>query len=198
MIFHPGLSLLGDIALGICLFLFLIWLFFGVTILAEIFMEAIEVITSKTDLIQVPDSDGNMISVEKLFWNPTVSNLTLMALGSSLPEIVLGVAGGLGTLGEIPDELGAQVIVGSASFNLLVISAVSIIAVTDVKTIKMYGVFCTTAFFSTAAYIWFFLCLVIISPGYIEIWEAAVTCGLLLVFVLMAYSCDVCQAKNES
>ena len=161
-------------------------------------MEAIEVITSKTDLIQVPDADGNMISVEKLFWNPTVSNLTLMALGSSLPEIVLGVAGGLGTLGSVPDELGAQVIVGSAAFNLLVISAVSVIAVTEVKGIKMYGVFLTTAIFSTLAYVWFFLVLVIITPGYVELWEAGVTCAFMVIFLLIAYSCDKCQSKSES
>ena len=60
-IYHPGLSLLGDAALGICYLLFLFWLFIGISILADIFMEAIEVITSKSQLVQVPDSSGNMI-----------------------------------------------------------------------------------------------------------------------------------------
>ena len=70
-----------------------------------------------------------MIYVEKIFWNPTIANLTLMALGSSAPEIILSVADTMGTLGEIPSELGPQAIVGSAAFNLLVISAVSIVSV---------------------------------------------------------------------
>lgn len=52
-----------------------------------------------------------------------------MALGSSAPEIILNVADTLGKLGKIPSELGPQTIVGSASFNLLIISGVSIIAV---------------------------------------------------------------------
>ena len=102
----------------------------GIAILADIFMEAIEQITSKSDIVQVADFNGNIIQIEKLFWNPTIANLTLMALGSSAPEIILSVADTLGTLGDIPSELGPQAIVGSAAFNLLVISAVSIVAVT--------------------------------------------------------------------
>lgn len=52
-----------------------------------------------------------------------------MALGSSAPEILLAVIGTVKDIEAIPPELGPSTIVGSASFNLLVISAVSIIAV---------------------------------------------------------------------
>ena len=120
-----------------------------------------------------------------------------MALGSSAPEIILSVADTMGTLGEIPSELGPQAIVGSAAFNLLVISAVSIVAVTEIKSIKMVGVFFTTAIFSTWAYVWFFLCLVVISPGYVALWEALVTLGFMLILCIIAYSCDVCHTKGE-
>lgn len=64
-IYHPGLSLLGDGALGFCYLLFLVWLFIGIQILSDIFMEAIEEITSKSELIEIPDSEGNLIQVEK-------------------------------------------------------------------------------------------------------------------------------------
>lgn len=63
------------------------------------------------------------------FWNATVANLTLMALGSSAPEILLAVLETCTNLGQCPGELGASTIVGSASFNLLVISGLSIYAV---------------------------------------------------------------------
>lgn len=56
--------------------------------------------------MQIPDVDGHPIQVEKMFWNPTIANLTLMALGSSAPEIILSCADTLGTLGDIPSELG--------------------------------------------------------------------------------------------
>jgi len=169
----------------------------GIAILADLFMEAIEKVTSKCELIEVNDLDGNIIQVEKMFWNPTIANLTLMALGSSAPEIILSIADTMGTLGDIPSELGPQAIVGSAAFNLLVISAVSIVAVEEPKSIKMVGVFITTAVFSTWAYIWFFMTLVVISPGVVELWEAALTLGFMLILVILAYSCDQCHNKGE-
>ena len=66
-----------------------------------------------------------------LVWNPTLANLTLMALGSSAPEIILNIYETLITLGGTPGELGASTIVGSAAFNFLVISGVSIYAVNE-------------------------------------------------------------------
>jgi solute carrier family 8 (sodium/calcium exchanger) len=95
-----------------------------------------------------------------------------MALGSSAPEILLSVIETVSNLGGCPGELGASTIVGSASFNLLVISGVSIYAVskendTDpdrddsvplgCKKINDMGVFSVTAFFSVLAYILMFL-----------------------------------------
>ena len=197
-IYHRGLSLMDDGVLGFLYLLFLCWLFVGISILADIFMDAIEVITSKSTIVHISDPDGNLIEVEKMLWNPTIANLTLMALGSSAPEIILSVADTMGSLGEIPSVLGPQAIVGSASFNLLVISAVSIMAVKEVKEIKMLGVFISTALFSTWAYIWFFLVLVVISPGYVEIWEAFVTLGFMLILVVVAYSCDKSHSRSES
>lgn len=44
----PGTSLLNPVLLGITYIIFLGYLFVGIAIIADIFMEAIEVITSKT------------------------------------------------------------------------------------------------------------------------------------------------------
>jgi Ca2+/Na+ antiporter len=92
-----------------------------------------------------------------------------MALGSSAPEILLSVIETAGNMGGCPGELGASTIVGSAAFNLLVISAVSIYAVNEkndtdplrddtvpkgVKKINDMGVFAVTSFFSIFAYLW--------------------------------------------
>jgi hypothetical protein len=52
-------------------------------------------------------------------------------LGSSAPEILLSVIETLQTLGSVPGELGPSTIVGSAAYNLLVISAVSVMAVNE-------------------------------------------------------------------
>lgn len=53
-------------------------------------------------------------------WNPTIANLTLMALGSSAPEILLSIIETVTTLeNDTPGVLGPATIVGSAAFNLL-------------------------------------------------------------------------------
>lgn len=60
---------------------------------------AIEKITAKKVKKTAKLDNGEEFTYEVDFWNPTVANLTLMALGSSAPEILLSVietAGGLG------------------------------------------------------------------------------------------------------
>lgn len=145
------------------------------------------------------DEKGNVIQIEKMFWNPTIANLTLMALGSSAPEIILSTAGvGLDIEG-VPSDLGPMAIVGSAAFNLLVISAVSILAVgTDEppKLILDYGVFVVTAVASIWAYVWFYLVLVVLTPNRITLLEAGVTFGFMLLLVILAYGADRWRARN--
>ena len=60
----------------------LLYFFLGVSIIADLFMEAIEVITSKTRVVKM-----GRHNVEVKVWNATIANLTLMALGSSAPEV---------------------------------------------------------------------------------------------------------------
>jgi hypothetical protein len=69
------------------LYLFgLLWCFVGVAIVADTFMAAIETITSTQKVVTYK---GREFHVK--VWNDTVANLTLMALGSSAPEILLSV-----------------------------------------------------------------------------------------------------------
>lgn len=126
-----GYSQYSDRFLGTVYVLILCWLFIGIAIISDIFMEGIEVITSSTLEVTVTDSMGYKVPKNAKLWNPTVANLTLMALGSSAPEILLSVIETIQTLGELPGELGPSTIVGSAAFNLLLISAVSIYSVTE-------------------------------------------------------------------
>lgn len=114
-----GTSLYNKGVLGFFYFLFLVYLFLGIAIVADIFMGAIEVITSKeVDQVLTTD-DGVRETIKVKVWNPTIANLTLMALGSSAPEILLSVIETVTTLEDTPGELGASTIVGSAAFNLL-------------------------------------------------------------------------------
>jgi len=66
--------------------------------------------------------------IEVRIWNDTVANLTLMALGSSAPEILLSIIE-IVKNGFEAGELGPGAIVGSAAFNLLCISAVCVASI---------------------------------------------------------------------
>jgi len=128
----PGIALLPRGLMAIFYCLALIYLFLGISIVADIFMSGIEKITSQTQIVQIKDSNGEVIRSKKIkVWNPTIANLSLMALGSSAPEILLSVIETVQNLGKCPGELGPSTIVGSASFNLLVISAVSVYSVNE-------------------------------------------------------------------
>ena len=76
--------------------------------------------------------------VEVRIWNDTVANLTLMALGSSAPEILLSIIEIVGNEFE-SGSLGPGTIVGSAAFNLMGISAVCIAAIPGVESRQIKG-----------------------------------------------------------
>ena len=95
-----------------------------------------QITSSKRVVYKADDYTGELIKTKVPVWNPTIANLTLMALGSSAPEILLNVIEVATTLGSKPGELGPSTIVGSAAFNFLMISAFSIIAVNEENDIR--------------------------------------------------------------
>lgn len=141
--------------------------------------------------------------METPIWNATVANLTLMALGSSAPEILLSVIGTVKDLEAVPPELGPSTIVGSAAFNLLVITALSILAVDDEpKKVNDVGVFAVTSIFSLFAYIWLYLTLTTFSENYITVTEAWLTLAFFFILIVAAYTADringYIQSKKKS
>ena len=170
----------------------LLWCFMGVSILADVFMCAIEKITSKTRIITIASATAKGTEeIEIRVWNDTVANLTLMALGSSAPEILLSIIEIVGNNFNAGD-LGPSTIVGSAAFNLLVITAVCILAIdsSEVRVIKSVKVFFITSFSCVFAYIWLIIVLVGITADYIDIWEAVLTLLFFPILVLIAYIAD--------
>lgn len=177
---------------GAIYFFSMIYLFLGVSIVSDRFMGAIEVITSQEREITIRKkgtTESQRIKVR--VWNETVANLTLMALGSSAPEILLSVieiAGKNFTAGD----LGPGTIVGSAAYNLFVIIAIciNVIPEGEVRKIKHLSVFFVTAFWSVFAYIWLYLILAVISEGVVECWEGFLTFMFFPATVLTAYMAD--------
>ncbi len=163
-------------------------------------MGAIEQITSTTHVIKHIDPDtGKEREYRAKVWNPTIANLTLMALGSSAPEILLSVIETLQTLGKKPGELGPSTIVGSAAFNLLIISAVSIMAVSDGSPKKIFdmGVFAVTCTASFFAYIWLYIVLMVATPDVVNIYEAVATLLFFFILVILAFIADRYNAAQQ-
>lgn len=186
-----NLSLGDKIARGAVYFLGMVYMFLGVSIVADRFMSAIEVITSKEKEVVVRKPDGTTTTVNIKIWNETVSNLTLMALGSSAPEILLSVI-------EIcinnfqAGDLGPSTIVGSAAFNLFIITAICVYCIPEGenRTIKHLHVFFLTATWSIIAYLWLYFILSVSSVGVVHIWEAIVTLLFFPATVITAYIAD--------
>lgn len=188
---QENLSLGDIIARGIIYFICLFYMFVGVSIIADRFMASIEVITSKEKEVVVKKPNGETQTISVRIWNETVSNLTLMALGSSAPEILLSIIEVYGQNYEA-GELGPGTIVGSAAFNMFVIIAICVTAIpsTENRKIKHLRVFFVTMTWSVFAYIWLYLILSWSSYGVIELWEGLLTLFFFPATVVTAYIAD--------
>ncbi|XP_034407464.1 sodium/calcium exchanger 1b isoform X4 [Cyclopterus lumpus] len=166
-------------------------MFLGVSIIADRFMASIEVITSQEKEITIKKPNGETTTTTVRIWNETVSNLTLMALGSSAPEILLSVIEVIGHKFEA-GTLGPSTIVGSAAFNMFVIIGLCVYVVPDGETrkVKHLRVFFVTATWSIFAYIWLYLILSVISPGVVQVWEGLLTFFFFPICVLFAWVAD--------
>ncbi|XP_067875210.1 sodium/calcium exchanger 3-like isoform X2 [Heterodontus francisci] len=191
-IWYPQNPSLGDkVARAIVYFVAMLYMFLGVSIIADRFMASIEVITSQEKEITITLPNGETSIATVRIWNETVSNLTLMALGSSAPEILLSLIEVCGH-GFLAGALGPGTIVGSAAFNMFVIIAVCVYCIPDgeVRRVKHLRVFFVTASWSIFAYIWMYLILAVFSPGVVEVWEGLLTLMFFPVCVVFAWIAD--------
>lgn len=172
-------------------FVALVYMFLGVSIIADRFMASIEVITSQERKITIKKPNGEKITTTVRIWNETVSNLTLMALGSSAPEILLSVVEVCGHNFDA-GALGPNTIVGSAAFNMFVIIGlcVSVIPEGQTRKVKHLRVFFVTATWSIFAYTWLYMILAVTTPGVVEIWEGLLTFFFFPLCVGFAYVAD--------
>ncbi|XP_042357639.1 sodium/calcium exchanger 1b [Plectropomus leopardus] len=191
-VWEPQNPSFGDkVARATVYFVALVYMFLGVSIIADRFMASIEVITSQEKEITIKKPNGETTTTTVRIWNETVSNLTLMALGSSAPEILLSVIEVIGH-GFQAGALGPSTIVGSAAFNMFVIIGLCVYVVPDGETrkVKHLRVFFVTATWSIFAYIWLYLILSVISPGVVQVWEGLLTFLFFPICVVFAWVAD--------
>ncbi|XP_048864191.1 sodium/calcium exchanger 1b isoform X1 [Brienomyrus brachyistius] len=191
-VWEPQNPSFGDkVARATVYFVALVYMFLGVSIIADRFMASIEVITSQEKEITIKKPNGETTTTTVRIWNETVSNLTLMALGSSAPEILLSVIEVCGHNFNAGD-LGPSTIVGSAAFNMFVIIGLCVYVVPEGehRKVKHLRVFFMTASWSIFAYIWLYLILAVISPGVVQVWEGLLTLFFFPLCVMFAWIAD--------
>ncbi|XP_058255260.1 sodium/calcium exchanger 1b isoform X1 [Hemibagrus wyckioides] len=191
-VWEPQNPSFGDkVARATVYFVALVYMFLGVSIIADRFMASIEVITSQEREITIKKPNGETTTTTVRIWNETVSNLTLMALGSSAPEILLSVIEVCGHNFDAGD-LGPSTIVGSAAFNMFVIIGICVYVVPDGehRKVKHLRVFFVTAAWSIFAYLWLYLILAVISPGVVQVWEGLLTLFFFPICVVFAWIAD--------
>jgi len=191
---HENMSIGDRFGRGLLYAVFMVYLFIGVAIASDKFMESIEMITAQEKEVSIKDPrTGKTQVVIVKVWNETVANLTLMALGSSAPEIMLSVIE-IWAKSFHAGDLGPGTIVGSAAFNLFMIIGFCMYVIPDdeVRKIKHLRVFFVTATWSVFAYVWLYVILGPISYGIVESWEGILT---FLFFPATVYTAFVAEKR---
>ena len=175
-------------------------MFVGISVGTEYLLEAVSKIVNKTSDMEVNDLDGKTMMVGVPKWSASIINLTLMAFCAALPETFLSFMSAATQSGfntGIAAEIGPLSLIGSASFNLLVVSAISLAASAQLKSITRVNVFLVLAAFSALGLVWLFVTLVVITPGYITYVEAAVTVSLFPMVLMFAWVTEKCSHEEK-
>jgi Ca2+/Na+ antiporter len=98
-----------------------------------------------------------------------MANISLLTLGGAAPEIFLCFFSTFVDIESVPKVIGPMALIGSASFNVMVVTGMSIMVVPNVKKVLSRTVFGVTVIFSLLAYAWLVIVLVVNTPGLVDI-----------------------------
>ncbi|CAL9093894.1 unnamed protein product [Musa textilis] len=187
IVFHAETSLSNGIR-AFLYFVALAYCFIGLSSITARFFKSMENIVKHTrQIVEIDPSTGTeLIKYEKV-WNYTIADITLLAFGTSFPQISLAIIDSIQNIGQLnAGGLGPGTLVGSAAFDLFPIHAVCVVVpkAGTLKKISDIGVWLVELFWSFWAYVWLYIILEVWTPKIITLSEAVLTVlqfGLLLV-----------------
>ncbi|XP_052196822.1 magnesium/proton exchanger-like isoform X2 [Diospyros lotus] len=187
LIFRCEVSL-GDGFRACLYFLGLGYCFIGLSAITARFFRSMENIVKHTRMVVEinPSTNEETVRHEKV-WNYTIADITLLAFGTSFPQISLATIDAIRNIGQLyAGGLGPGTLVGSAAFDLFPIHAVCVVVpkAGELKKISDLGVWLVELFWSFWAYIWLYIILEVWTPNVVTLWEASLTVlqfGLLLM-----------------
>lgn len=182
-----GETSLGDNFRTFLYFLGLAYCFIGLSAITTRFFLSMENVVKHTrKVVEVdPVTKTETVRYEKV-WNYTIADISLLAFGTSFPQISLATIDAIQNIGKLyAGGLGPGTLVGSAAFDLFPIHAVCVVIpkAGELKKIADLGVWLVELFWSFWAYIWLYIILEIWTPNVVTLWEALLTVlqyGLLL------------------
>lgn len=190
-IFHGETSL----GYGFRVFLYclgLAYCFFGLSAITARFFKSMEHVVQQTRMVVDDDGDVKNVRYVKV-WNYTIADITLLAFGTSFPQISLATIDAIRNIGQrYAGGLGPGTLAGSAAFDLFPIHAVCVVVpkAGELKKISDLGVWIVELFWSFWAYIWLYIILEVWSPNVITFWEALLTVLQFGLLLLHAYAQD--------
>lgn len=184
----PGETALGNGFRALIYFLGLAYCFIGLSAITARFFRSMENVVKQTrKVVEIdPSTNAEIVRYEKV-WNYTIADITLLAFGTSFPQISLATIDALRNIGDLyAGGLGPATLVGSAAFDLFPIHAVCVVVpkAGELKKISDIGVWLVELFWSFWAYIWLYIILEVWTPNVVTLWEALLTVlqfGLLLI-----------------
>ncbi|XAR58428.1 hypothetical protein NMG60_11013813 [Bertholletia excelsa] len=183
----------GETALGngfraVLYFLGLAYCFIGLSaITARFFRSMASVVKHSRTAEKINPSTGTEIIRHEKVWNFTIADISLLAFGTSFPQISLATIDAIRNIGQVyAGGLGPGTLVGSAAFDLFPIHAVCVVVpkAGELKKISDIGVWLVELLWSFWAYVWLYIILQVWTPNIITLWEALLTVlqyGLLLI-----------------
>lgn len=187
LLFHLE-TVLGNTSRAFLYFMLLAYCFIGLSAITARFFRSMEnVVKHSREVVKVDPLTGTKTIEREKVWNFTIADITLLAFGTSFPQISLATIDAIRNLGNLyAGGLGPGTLVGSAAFDLFPIHAVCVVVprAGELKKISDLGVWLVELFWSFWAYIWLYIILQVWTPNIVTLWESFLTVlqfGLLLI-----------------
>ncbi|XVF80594.1 hypothetical protein PTKIN_Ptkin15bG0086200 [Pterospermum kingtungense] len=189
-----GETLLGNGFRTFLYFLSLAYCFIGLSAITARFFRSMENVVKHTrTVVEIDPHTNTEIGRQEKVWNYAIADITLLAFGTSFPQISLATIDAIRNIGNLyAGGLGPGTLVGSAAFDLFPIHAVCVVVpkAGELKKISDIGVWLVELFWSFWAYAWLYIILEVWTPNVITVWEAILTVLMYGLLLLHAYAQD--------